>query len=658
MANWKKVIVSGSAASLASLTLDTALPVASGGSGQSSFTNGQLLIGNTTGNTLAKATLTQGGGGLITNGTGTITVGVDYDGADNVVLSATDGTGLTIASTDKILVNDADDSNAYFVNISQITTAIGGGTVTSVSATGTENGLTLTADNSSATVPVITLGGALADIANSQLTNSSVSYGGVSVSLGSSDATPAFDLSDATSLPLTTGISGVLPTANGGTNISTYTTGDILYSSASNTLAKLGIGSTGQVLAVSAAGIVEWTSPTTGDLESVANATNGGIDVTNGTGPDATLAMDINNLAEVAVDVAADFIAFSDEGTAGDPTKKESIADLITAIAGTGLTATSGVLSANDTTSSLYTNITGDVSITAAGVSSVNSVQENSVALTTDTTGNYVQSLAVATNGGITVTNGSAEGGAATVTLNVTGLSNDTIASGDRIAFSDEGTVGDPTKNGTIDTVATLFAGVGLTATDAVIAVDYGSTANTAAQGNTSVAFQGTTNEVDVSTNFTTIGGGGTVTYGLPSDVTIANNLTVANNAVIQGDLRVSGTASFTHSDNLDIADKFITLSSGSTSAGDGGIIVAQTAVGATQVGEAFGFNDAAGGAGRWGITSSLSNDAGAIVPLDYMVTARATALPASGNPHFGGSGGGYGNIHVDTNLGDVYIYV
>ena len=154
MANWKKVIVSGSAASLASLTLDTALPVASGGSGQSSFTNGQLLIGNTTGNTLAKATLTQGGGGLITNGTGTITVGVDYDGADNVVLSATDGTGLTIASTDKILVNDADDSNAYFVNISQITTAIGGGTVTSVSATGTENGLTLTADNSSATVPV------------------------------------------------------------------------------------------------------------------------------------------------------------------------------------------------------------------------------------------------------------------------------------------------------------------------------------------------------------------------------------------------------------------------------------------------------------------------------------------------------------------------
>jgi hypothetical protein len=51
-----------------------ALPIANGGTGQSSFTNGQLLIGNTTGNTLAKATLTAGTGISITNGNGTITI--------------------------------------------------------------------------------------------------------------------------------------------------------------------------------------------------------------------------------------------------------------------------------------------------------------------------------------------------------------------------------------------------------------------------------------------------------------------------------------------------------------------------------------------------------------------------------------------------------
>jgi len=50
------------------------LKVAKGGTGQSSFTNGQLLIGNTTGNTLTKATLTAGTGISITNGTGSITI--------------------------------------------------------------------------------------------------------------------------------------------------------------------------------------------------------------------------------------------------------------------------------------------------------------------------------------------------------------------------------------------------------------------------------------------------------------------------------------------------------------------------------------------------------------------------------------------------------
>ena len=46
-------------------------------------------------------------------------------------------------------------------------------------------------------------------IANSKLANSSVSFGGVSVSLGSADATPAFNLADATGLPISSGVSGL-----------------------------------------------------------------------------------------------------------------------------------------------------------------------------------------------------------------------------------------------------------------------------------------------------------------------------------------------------------------------------------------------------------------------------------------------------------------
>ena len=50
------------------------LAVGRGGTGQTSYTDGQLLIGNTTGNTLAKATLTQGTDLIITNGNGSITL--------------------------------------------------------------------------------------------------------------------------------------------------------------------------------------------------------------------------------------------------------------------------------------------------------------------------------------------------------------------------------------------------------------------------------------------------------------------------------------------------------------------------------------------------------------------------------------------------------
>lgn len=107
----------------------TALPVVNGGSGQTSYLNGELLIGNTTGNTLSKATLTAGTGISITNGAGSISVA---------------NTG-----------------------------------VTSVAGTGTVNGLTLSGTVTS--TGSLTLGGAI------------------------------------TGVSLTSGVTGVLPVANGGT---------------------------------------------------------------------------------------------------------------------------------------------------------------------------------------------------------------------------------------------------------------------------------------------------------------------------------------------------------------------------------------------------------------------------------------------------------
>lgn len=56
------------------------------------------------------------------------------------------------------------------------------------------------------------------------------------------------------------------------------------------------------------------------------------------------LAVDINEVGEVVVDVANDSFALTDNSDA-NATKRDTIADLVTAMAGTGLTATAGVLS-------------------------------------------------------------------------------------------------------------------------------------------------------------------------------------------------------------------------------------------------------------------------------------------------------------------------
>ena len=590
MANWKKVIVSGSQAELNSLALDTALTVANGGTGASTLTDGGVLLGSGTGAVTAL--------GQATNGQ----LVIGSTGGDPVLSTLTEGTGVTITNTAGGI---------------EISAAGSGGTVTEVDATGTVNGITLTTSPGAGITGTgtVILGGTLSGV------------------------------------NLTSQVSGILPIANGGTNISSYTTGDILYASSGTALAKLAIGTSGQILAVSSGGIVEWIDNDEGDITSITAAANAGLDVTNGTGPDVTIGLDLNALGSVAIDVATDSFAFVDN--TDNTTKKESIADLATAMAGAGLAASSGVLSTtlNPTISaSIYTGITGDVSITAGGVSSVNSVQANSVALGTDTTGNYVESLVAGSL--IDLQNNSGEGATPTIDVDLTEAAAATIVAGDNIIFLDGGALGAESK-GSINDVANLFAGNGLTATGAVIAVDYGSSANDAVEGNTTITINGTTNEVEISSGAASqaLGGAPSYTIGLPDDVTIANDLTVL------GDLEVSGTASFKHSENLDIADKFITLSSGSTTPTDGGIIVAQDNSGGTQTGEGYGFDASVK---RWGVTSSLDNDSGAIVPKDFMVTARASntagSVPSVA-PIFGGSSAGYGNIHVDTSTEDIYIY-
>lgn len=77
------------------VVLNTALQTQYGGTGQlGGYTNGQLLIGNTTGNTLTPATLTAGTGVTITNGNGSITIAASGGTASADIVSYSLNGGL------------------------------------------------------------------------------------------------------------------------------------------------------------------------------------------------------------------------------------------------------------------------------------------------------------------------------------------------------------------------------------------------------------------------------------------------------------------------------------------------------------------------------------------------------------------------------------
>lgn len=77
----------------------------------------------------------------------------------------------------------------------------------------------------------------------------------VTLTLGGSPTTALVNAAS-----VTVGWTGTLANSRGGTGTGTYTTGDILYASASNVLSKRTIGSTGDVLTV-AGGVPTWAAP-------------------------------------------------------------------------------------------------------------------------------------------------------------------------------------------------------------------------------------------------------------------------------------------------------------------------------------------------------------------------------------------------------------
>jgi hypothetical protein len=266
--------------SSSALTAGT-LPVAAGGTNVTSFTangivygngtsalgvtaagtTGQVLVGNT-GSAPTWGTLSGSAVTSFSAGTTGFTPSIATTGAITLAgtLATTNGgTGLTSFTSGGALY--ATSSSALTTGTLPITSG-GTGQISASAAFNALSPITTTGDliigngtNSATRLGIGTNGYVLTSNGTTASWQSASSSGVSTFQTSLSGLTPSTATTGAVTL------AGTLGATSGGTSQSTYTTGDIIYASASNTLAKLPIGTAGQVLSV-ASGIPSWVANT------------------------------------------------------------------------------------------------------------------------------------------------------------------------------------------------------------------------------------------------------------------------------------------------------------------------------------------------------------------------------------------------------------
>jgi len=407
---------------------------------------------------------------------------------------------------------------------------------------------------------------------------------------------------------------------------------------------------------------IQFNSGTTydGSSEKTLSIKDGGVDAdalatgVAGTGiaggGGTALSVDLNEVAAAVVNVANDSIAIID-ADGSNATKKESIADLVSGIAGSGLDAASGQLSV-DVSDFMSSGLDNRV-LTATGTDALqgeaNLTFDGSVLLAGGASA-VVSSSKIVSEGHISgsLISGSFYGDGSNLTgVSATGLNidafgadgtSDTIEGTDKFIFSDATTE----KRANISQLAAPLVGTGLEANSGTIRIA------AAAAGTGLTGGAGSALDVDLSGESAVSIGAGTST------------VTFGDNVRINGDLTIFGDTVQQNVANLLVEDKFILLNSGSA-AGDGGIIVQTNA---SYAGAALVFDD---DINRWavGAEDKLAQNATSVdssaAGFQFIVSVSGSAKdPIDGsNPNDFGTAAAnrIGMMHVNTATGDIFIY-